>query len=411
MENNRYKILKTKIHKEWLADSPVKVEKSQLVYDLKKNQIILQVKFFNLSDKNIRSVFINVNCFDEAMNLISNLTDVAYLGIDEKPKSVFGDRQPVILNSLKVDNVEVIISKVVFTDNTVWKNENNKIGILLPEQKMINKNDVLYEQIKREFKGKITPIYWFESSIDYWSCTCGQANNKDAIICGYCGAKKEWLENHLDKDYLLSEDNKFKQAELIHIKNEEEIQKSDELIRNKELKNHKNKKFKWQIIVIIICVIPILYYIYKINQSNIVYNETNESEYNEKAIGNFETGDYEKAIENFEAGDYQIAEDIFKRLINYKSSKEYLKKIELLKPIQGNWVDIINDKVKANINGTSLINIYSDGKEYIQGLRIIDNEVVTGVNDDEKLYIEDNNLIIEKNKDGNVTKAEYRKIN
>jgi len=45
MTNERYKILKLTEHKEWLAESPVKIEKGQLLFDNQSNKTILQIKF------------------------------------------------------------------------------------------------------------------------------------------------------------------------------------------------------------------------------------------------------------------------------------------------------------------------------------------------------------------------------
>lgn len=323
MGNERFKIIKVFEHREWLKDAPVKVEKSQLLFDTKKDQTILQIKLFNLSDSIIRSVYLNINCFDDAMDYIMSLVDITYLSVDAKPQSNFGDRQPVILKSSQVANVEIIISKVVFTDDTVWRNEDKNIGLLLPEQLQINTQDNLYEQIIREFDGmSVRPCYWIESNEEYWRCTCGQANSLTVIKCGYCGIEKKWLNKHLNKDYLFEENRKYQEAKLLREKKEaedkikkdeeEKAAKADKERRDQEEKKRKEelriknvlkkKRFiKRTILIFGFSVISILAFIIykKILTPHISYSN---------------------AMQLFEEKRFEEASEVFYKLIGYKDS-------------------------------------------------------------------------------------------
>jgi ankyrin repeat protein len=221
--NERYKIIKTTEHKKWLAGCPVRIEKSQLVFDNHNDKVILQLKLFNLSDKIIKSIFMDIDCFDDALDFLSSIKDFAIQGVDALPQSHFGEHQPIILESSKTTNVKIIISKVVFVGGSVWRNDEKNPGINLPEQKIIDPQDQLFVQIARECNEKgIKPNYWLEENDDYWRCTCGQPNTNDVLQCGYCKANKEWLKQHLDKDYLSEANARFKEAEEIRL---EELQK------------------------------------------------------------------------------------------------------------------------------------------------------------------------------------------
>jgi len=316
MEKERYKIIKLVEHKEWLKDAPIKIEKSQLLFDTEKNTTLLQIKMFNLSEKIIKSVYLDVNCFDDTNEFIKAITDVTYLVLEAQPQTDFGDRQPVPLESLQVASVEIIISKVIFTDGTVWNNSDKEAGIILAEQEVIDHNDDLYEQIKREFIGKKTiPCYWFENSENFWRCTCGQANSNDVLTCGYCGIEKAWLEKHLNKDYLLKQSRRYQEAELLQKKKEEEyIQKKaeEELIIKKqeeELIAEKNKNTKRMIKKVIIAISVFI--------AIIAANEGYKNVLSPLIS-------YNKAMSLYDNKDYGEAIEIFSNMNGYRNSQEMI---------------------------------------------------------------------------------------
>lgn len=214
MANERYKIIKTSDHKEWLAGSPLKIEQSRLVWVSQDGKTILQLELFNLSDMTIKSVFLDIDCFNEAAASPVSINDYAILGVNAAPHTHFSEREPVILEPAKTTSVKIIISKVVFADGSLWRNDAKSPGVVLPEQKAIDFRHPLFGQIVRECNLKgIRHDYWFGESDNYWRCTCGQANERDALQCGYCKADKQWLRQHLNEKYLSEANARFVAAE------------------------------------------------------------------------------------------------------------------------------------------------------------------------------------------------------
>lgn len=318
MEKERYKIIKLVEHKEWIKDAPIKIDKSQLLFDTEKNTTLLQIKMINLSEKTIKSVYVDVNCFDDTNKFIKAITDVTYLLIEAQPQTDFGDKQPVLLESLQIARVEIFISKVIFTDGMVWNNFGKETGIILGEQEVIDHNNELYEQVKREFIGKKTPpCYWFESSEDYWRCTCGQANSHKALICGCCGLEKAWLEKHLNKDYLLEQASRYQEAELQQRKKEEEYnqKKAEEELRIKKQqqdliaqRNIKVKKITQKIMIAISLMVVIIV-------ANAGYKNILKPLFT-----------YNKAMSLFDNKDYGEAIEAFSNMSGYKNSQEMVTK-------------------------------------------------------------------------------------
>lgn len=344
MANERYKIIKLMEHKEWLKDAPIKIEKSQLLFDTQKNTTLLQIKMFNLSSKYIKSVFLDLVCYNNENNNVEELTDVAYLMIEAEPQTVFGDKKPILLKSLQVESVEIIISKVIFLDGSVWNNNDREKGILLEEQKIIDHNNTLYEQIKREFTGtNIDPFYWFENNEDYWRCTCGQTNGISALKCGYCGIEKSWIEKHLEKEYLLEMDKKYHEALLLQKRQEEESKQKlaeEALIIKKQKEdfiaeeNKNRKKFISSGLIVLssfIIVIGAIKGYEKVISPMITYRN---------AMLFYNNKDYDKAVEVFsnmqgyKNSEDMITKSIYQNGIKLLESSEYESSLEQFKRVE-----------------------------------------------------------------------------
>ena len=227
--SNRYKIINNYNQKEWIKDCPVKIEKIQLLLDTKENKIVLQLKMYNISLKNIKSIYLDVECFDDALDYVSLKENIAYQNINAEPKNTFGDRIPVFLDSLNISFVKVIFKTVVFNDDEIWRNNTKSIGILLPEQNCIEKDDVYYNTILNEFENKsYKPRYWPEFNEEYWRCCCGQTNSNESLKCCYCGIEKKYIKEHLNIGYL---ENAKKELEIKNNQVLKEIEKQKNILQ------------------------------------------------------------------------------------------------------------------------------------------------------------------------------------
>lgn len=291
MTNERYKIIKLTEHKEWLEGSPIKIEKSQLLLDSQNNKIILQLKLFNLNEKVIKAVFLDIDCFDAANDFLTSLNDIVIQGLEAKPHSSFADRQPITLENSNTANVRITIAKVVFVDDNVWRNEEKNTGVVLPEQKIIDQNDPLYGQIIRECSEKnIMPVFWFESEDVYWRCTCGQPNKVNLLRCGYCQTEKEWLRQHFDKQYLKEANARFLESEAIRII---EVKKQQEELGNKAKAKKKKQKIVTLITVLVCLIIAV---------SLVIINTPSARAERQYNLGNkyLQDGKYQEAVSAFE---------------------------------------------------------------------------------------------------------------
>jgi len=84
--------------------------------------------------------------------------------------------------------------------------------ITLPEQEYLWQTDPLYEQIRRECDGIVTPVYRPDTLQEIWRCTCGHINLEESSHCGKCHVSHTWLEDHFDISYLESQNALFEKA-------------------------------------------------------------------------------------------------------------------------------------------------------------------------------------------------------
>ena len=291
MTNSRYSRLKEISIETVKIDCPVEITKGALLLDNDINKTLLQLKLLNISDKSVTSVFIKVFCFDAAGDEIIGIEPVefAYLDIDVNPKATFGERTPVVLDSM-VRNVKISIEKVTTKDGSTWRNYGKPIDVPVMKPLQELKPD-LYEQLIREATetqiDKSILLYFPVQSESYWSCSCGRLNPNIKDECMRCGISKEWIFTHINTDYLtmkLSKQNE-KEQHLAEIKKRE--------IENlQHLSMKKRKKF----IIIAISSIPVIV-ILLFAQSFIAKGKYDDAYIT--AVGIYESGDYLAAIEQF----------------------------------------------------------------------------------------------------------------
>ena len=122
----RYNVIAKRDLNEWAVGSPIFVKKYQIVNDSITDAAILQIKMQNLSKQIISTTFVNIICYDAAKDFLYEESDILYNVGQIQPQIEFGDKQPIILKNIKTYSVSIVVSKVVFADGLVWRNEDKK---------------------------------------------------------------------------------------------------------------------------------------------------------------------------------------------------------------------------------------------------------------------------------------------
>ena len=144
------------------------------------------VTLFNLSDRVIVSVEVLLRLLDEDGGETERL---AYRGraLNGRPHSTFLLTVPCA-PAEELDSVDVIIEKVWYADNEVWRREPGKGIMYIP-----NNLPVSPALTKLKYAAGETAVGYPTEQEGLWLCVCGRPNPKEADICARCGRQKEMI--------------------------------------------------------------------------------------------------------------------------------------------------------------------------------------------------------------------------
>lgn len=351
MADSRYKKLVDYAPTEWNPMSPVEIIKGAILLDQRNNRVLLQLKLCNVSTKNILSVHIQVNCFDETGEAIpeNNIVHDAFQDLDVPPKSAFGDQKPIFLKDTRVRKVDVMLVKVMFTDGNVHLIDGSKA------QKIPQLSPL--EELGIESVGELKRIYPESNSFEMtviprsyndgtWACVCGKINLPNTFDCIRCGRSKEWQLEKVKAKYLqqslleyrrkLEEEEKAKER---HRRELEELKALEETLRKRNRKE-KQRKVIW-IVSISILLASLAYMGYIFAEPRLAYKtaqqKLEEGLYEDAKnvflrLGDFresadlvKESDYRQAIRNRETGNYLDSIKVLNQLGGYRDSSEQVK--------------------------------------------------------------------------------------
>ncbi len=392
---------------------PVQVENYNILLNNDTGKNIIQIQLRNTGNKVIKSVFLDIDCYDDTKDYLMTLKENAYVGLNAAKAEAFGGKQAINADTKVIGDIAVKITKIAFTDGSVWKNENDTyLEEMATPVNSFEHFGELYDQYKRECdKEKINYTYAFTEYDEYWQCVCGQPNNNENESCFNCGAGREELKKISDRAFLEEEKEKYEEAERERLaaerrkKIEEEArlekerqEKAEEEARLKKERQEKNKKIiKISSVILIICVVGIcaglaVNYRLKLNK----YNE---------------------AVELLENESYSEAAEIFESLENFKDSKEkygVARKEKIIDEVMSadglgdyytaiSQLEEISDKIDVSEEISEIKNIVSDiqgenylnnsyisaGYDYTVGLKKDGTAVAVGDNDDGQCNVDD----------------------
>ena len=197
MADNRFKVMAVGTFKESAVDCPVQLKKYQIIYDVVADKTYLRVIFESFSNKKIIGVFLNIDCADIFEQKFAEVEKAAVNVECDKKYSEFGKECPIIIPK-GTKTVKAYISRVVFSDMTVWENRDltfvASVSDLKPYTAIKEKNQLEKELAKRNYNAKYLPVRYEKS----WRCTCGHLNGNLNDVCSACGSRASILFNIFD---------------------------------------------------------------------------------------------------------------------------------------------------------------------------------------------------------------------
>lgn len=185
------KIISDREQKEYLPLCPVQVQKNTITEEEGKR--VLRVAVTPCTDKTSLSCRLTLQ-FTDARRAAAGESEAVLVPGEDTP--IFCPDNAVYVHSR--------VEEVRQNDTVLWE-RGDRIPMQLPEQALLWQTDPLYDQIRRECDGIVTPVYRPDTAEGVWRCTCGQINLENSPVCGRCHVERKWLDEHFDEAYLTEE--------------------------------------------------------------------------------------------------------------------------------------------------------------------------------------------------------------
>lgn len=312
--------------------SPVVIEAQALLKDSTNNNVLVQLKFKNITQKVISALEVRIKAFDVMGTQLEGVEKYQYLDFYAHYGDNFGQKQAILMPDARTRSFVVECTAIVFEKDNIEKLDLVKWEKIHEQETL---QSVLGTEMAEQYKDDLgsTKTYIVEDYKDLWLCACGAINKKEEERCGACNANKKVLKEMLDGKKL-QEHFDQKQKEIA--------------IREKRQLNQKRKHAKiFLMMVIAIAILSGIAIGIKEITSFIQYKqaiEFYETKQYEKATEIFETlGEYkdsltvaekckkepkyEKAVQYYKNEEYHKAYKIFKEIAPYKDSDSYLNEV------------------------------------------------------------------------------------
>lgn len=210
-ENN--KILEEKSMHLWFDNSPLVLCSMKLTLEPDDGGLYAYARFMNIQPDRLRSLTVDIICYDAVRREIDRIENYTYSGIDIGRNEEFGYNRKIPMNNPETRNIEFVLKEITNTADQKWVNEGNRRFDKSLEQQNIytvlgdlNKQfiDVCTRNGINSTKLVFQPIF----GNSYWLCACGCFNWGAEHSCYDCGSDRDWLRESVSEEYLLKQKEK-----------------------------------------------------------------------------------------------------------------------------------------------------------------------------------------------------------
>ena len=225
---------------------PVLIERQSLLFDHQNERLMARCIFRSLTDKPIKAMLVDVLCADVWGKATESVEGFQFLDLKTRRDSYFGQTTPIPVPDMETRTIDVVIKKVLYTDQTMVEAVAGKD--VLPKQETLEAffgAQELAEEYVRESAD--SSKYKVVEGDKYWQCACGSINCKQEEICYRCKSDKKHLINLLNAEMIAENLETYKEE--IRLKEEQEQAEREERIRQEEermrlLKEEQERKEK-----------------------------------------------------------------------------------------------------------------------------------------------------------------------
>ena len=139
LENNLY-----------IENAPIIISAAALLKDTKSGNIVLQIKFKSVSNKNIKGVKISLSAYDVSGKEINGVDDYQYLDLNIPNGQSFGSNKAIVMPETTTRSFNIKSLTVIFADSSLWEIASPNF-VVIPNAKPLNcelENEELVKQYK-----------------------------------------------------------------------------------------------------------------------------------------------------------------------------------------------------------------------------------------------------------------------
>lgn len=215
-------------------------------YEIQKtrlNELVCKLILVNIADKNIKAIDLEIICYDSFDNQItyedSNEIRKIFQNLNVKPKESIKDCSFSLANLEDTIKVNIIINRILFSDDTAWEKGSNIIEKVIIE-KIAYPSEL---QKLQEISSNQAACYYMKSD-NIWRCICGRFNSNHFERCIRCSTNQRDIKHLVDKEVVdrivQDRDRKIKEDE----KKKASERKDTEQLIKKERKERKQENIR-----------------------------------------------------------------------------------------------------------------------------------------------------------------------
>lgn len=181
---------------------PVCIAAGALLKDNQTGAILAQLKFKNISSREIAGLTVAVDAFDMGGSPLDGVPEYSYLDIKESRDAEFGQKKPILLPNMDTRRISARCTKVFFLDGGVWEAPMDAVWAPLGVPTTLE--SALGQELADQYRRDTIPSAQFIplEQHDLWTCTCGTINRKEEGSCHSCSSLLSTLIAATNKDTL-----------------------------------------------------------------------------------------------------------------------------------------------------------------------------------------------------------------
>ena len=181
--------------------SPILLCAGALLKDTQTGKSIVQLKFRNISMKQIAALKVSLRAFDAFGTETEGVPEFQYLDLSVTRDQEFGQKTPIVLPNAETRSFISTCKGVIFADGTKWEPDTDE-WIPLKKQKCLKERfGALAAQYRRD-TGLKTAAYIVTEDRDLWLCACGAVNRGEEVTCHACKVNRIMLQEAEDTEKL-----------------------------------------------------------------------------------------------------------------------------------------------------------------------------------------------------------------